>query len=77
MELIQILIKFHLSLTWSVTITCFKLTTIDPMPKNAKVTCLNDYCPVSLTSIAMKCFERLVMAHITLDTLKFAIRPNR
>ena len=40
------------------------------MPKEAKVTFLNDYHPV-----AMKCFERLVMAHIntiipeTLDPL--------
>ena len=34
------------------------------MPKEAKVTCLNDYRPIALTSVAMKCFERLVMAHI-------------
>jgi hypothetical protein len=48
-----------------------------PVPKNAKVNCLYDYCPVALTSAAMKCFERLVMAHNsilqdTIDTLKFA-----
>ena len=53
------------------------------MPKNAKVTCLNDYRPVALTSVAMKCFEKLVMAHIntiiteTLDPLQFAYRTNR
>ena len=53
------------------------------MPKNTKVTCLNDYRPVALTSVAMKCFERLVMAHIntiipeTLDPLQFTYRPNR
>ena len=53
------------------------------MPKNTKVTCLNDYRPVALTSVAMKCFERLVRAHIntiipeTLDPLQFAYRPNR
>ena len=46
-----------------------------PVPKKGKVTCLNDYRPVALTSVAMKCFERLVMAHIntimpkTLDPL--------
>ena len=28
------------------------------------VTCLNDYRPVALTSVIMKCFERLVMTHI-------------
>ena len=53
------------------------------MPKKAKATCLNDYRPVAPTSVAMKCFERLVMAHIntiipeTLDQLQFAYRPNR
>ena len=34
------------------------------MPKNTKETCLNNQRPVALTSIAMKCFERLVMTHI-------------
>jgi hypothetical protein len=39
--------------------------------------------PVALTSVAMKCFERLVMAHIktiipeTLNPLQFTYRPNR
>ena len=53
------------------------------MPKNTKVTCLNDHRPVALTSVAMKCFERLVMAHIytiipeTLEPLQFAYCPNR
>ena len=63
--------------------TCFKQTTIVPVPKNTRLTCLNDYGPVSLTSVPMKCFERLVMAHIntiipeTLDPLQFVYRPNR
>ena len=53
------------------------------MPKKAKVTSLNDYHPVALTLVAMKCVERLAMAHIisilpdTLDPLQFAYRPNR
>ena len=53
------------------------------MPKEAKVTCLNDYGPLELTSVAMKCLERLVMAHInsilpdTLDPLQFAYHSNR
>jgi hypothetical protein len=73
---------FNLSLSKSVILTCFKQTTIFPVPKNTNVTCLNDYRPVTLTSVAMKCFERLVMAHIntiipeTLDPLQFAYRPN-
>ena len=66
---------FNMSLIQSVIPTCFKQTTIVPVPKNKKATCLNDYRPVALTSVAMKCFERLVMAHIitiipeTLDPL--------
>jgi hypothetical protein len=74
---------FNLSRSESVTPTCFKQTTIVPVPKNTKVTCLNDYRPIALMSVAMKCFERLVMVHIntiipeTLDPLQFAYRPNR
>jgi hypothetical protein len=74
---------FNLSPTGSVILTCFKQTTIAPVPKNTKVTCLNDSRPVALTSVAMKCFEMLVMAHIntiipeTLDPLQLAYRPNR
>ena len=52
---------FNMSLTESVIPTCFKQTTIVLVSKNTKVTCLNDYRPVALTSVAMKCFERLVM----------------
>ena len=54
---------FTLSQPQSVLPTCFKQTTIVPVPKNTKATCLNYYIPVALTSIAMKCFERLVMTH--------------
>jgi hypothetical protein len=74
---------FNLFLTESVIPTCFKQTTIVPVPKEVKVTCLNDYRPVALTSVALKCFERMVMAHInsilpdTLDPLQFAYHPNR
>ena len=53
-----------------------------PVPKNTKVTCLNDHQTIALTSVAMKCFERLIMAHNTiipetLDPLQFAYCPNR
>ena len=34
---------FNLSMSESVIATCFKQTTIVPVPKNAKVACLNDY----------------------------------
>uniref|UniRef100_A0A8C8G2P0 Olfactomedin-like 3a n=1 Tax=Oncorhynchus tshawytscha TaxID=74940 RepID=A0A8C8G2P0_ONCTS len=43
--------------------TCFKMPTIVPVPKKAKVTELNDYRPIALTSVIMKCFERLVTEH--------------
>jgi hypothetical protein len=53
------------------------------VPKDAKVTCLNDDRPITVTSVAMKSFERLIMNHIntiipdTLDPLQFAYHPNR
>ena len=55
---------FKMSLIESVIPICFKQTAIVVVPKNTKATCLNDYRPVALTSVAMECFERLVMAHI-------------
>ena len=55
---------FDLFLTEFVIPTCFKQTTIVPVPKKAKLNSLNYYRPVTLMSAAMKCFENLVMAHI-------------
>ena len=78
-----ITIIFNLSLPESVIPTCFKQTTIVPVPKEAMVTCLNDRSAIALMLVAMKCFERLVMAHINsilpdiLDPLQFAFHPNR
>jgi len=48
----------------SVVPVCFKKTTIVLLPKNTKVTGLNDYCPVASTPIAIKCLEKLVVTHI-------------
>ena len=42
---------FHLSLSQSADPTSFKMSTIVPVPKKAKVTELNDYRPVPLTSV--------------------------
>jgi hypothetical protein len=47
---------FNLSLSQSAVTTCFKISTTIPVPKKAKVTELNDYRPVALTSVIMKCF---------------------
>jgi hypothetical protein len=44
---------FNLSLSQSAAPTCFKMTTIVPVPKKAKVTELNDYRPRALTSVIM------------------------
>jgi hypothetical protein len=49
---------YNLYLTKTVISTCFKQTTIVPVPKNAKVTCLNDYCSIALKIVARKLFKR-------------------
>ncbi len=55
---------FNISLSQAVFPTCFKTTTIIPVPKKSSPSCFNGYRPVALTPILMKCFERLVMHHI-------------
>ena len=76
-------IIFNLSLAQSTVPTCFKVSTIIPVPKNASPAGMNDYRPVALTTVVMKCFERLVKDHIcsslqsTLDPLQFAYCSNR
>nr|XP_055074620.1 uncharacterized protein LOC129454148 [Misgurnus anguillicaudatus] len=74
---------YNISLSQAVVPASFKKAIIIPVPKKSVVTCLNDYRPVALTSILMKCFERLVKRHIhsslsaSLDPLQFAYRSNR
>eukprot|EP00061_Rhincodon_typus_P006828 g27871.t1 len=71
---------FNFSFLQSEVTTYFMKTTIILVPKKIYATCLNDY---PLTSIIMKSFERLVMAHINsnlptcLDPLQFASWCNR
>ena len=61
----------------------WKNSIICPVPKKTKPTCLNDYRPVALTSVVMKCFERIVLGQIVQQTQKrmdphqFAYKPNR
>ncbi|KAI4880570.1 hypothetical protein NFI96_032230 [Prochilodus magdalenae] len=63
-------------------LTAADATTIIPVPKKSSVSSLNDYRPVALTPIIMKCLERLVMRYIktllppSLDPLQFVYRPN-
>lgn len=74
---------FNMSLAQAAVPSCFKTTSIVPVPKHSIAVSLNDYCPVALTPIIMKCFERLVLAQLksclspTLDPLQFAYRQNR
>ncbi len=74
---------FNRSLELCEVPSCFKRSTIIPVPKKPKITGLNDYRPVALTSVAMKSFERLVLAYLKastgplLDPLQFAYRAKR
>jgi len=54
--------------------TCFKSSTIIPVPQNPKVSSLNGYRPVARTSIAMKVFECLVLRY--LKTATDSARPT-
>ncbi len=74
---------FNRSLELCEVPSCFKRSTIIPISKKPKITGLNDYSPVALTSVVMKSFEKLVLAHLegitgpSLDPLEFAYRANR
>ena len=74
---------FNQSLTQSTVPICLKSSTIVPLPKKRHITGLNDYRPVALTPVVMKCFEKLVRGHITsllprgFDPHQFAYRANR
>ncbi|KAK3548106.1 hypothetical protein QTP70_004720 [Hemibagrus guttatus] len=74
---------FNISLSSAIVPTCLKTTTIIPVPKKSPVSCLNDYRPVALTPIIIKCFERLVMRQFkdllppSLDPMPFTYHPNR
>ena len=74
---------FNRSLELCEVPSCFKRSTIIPVPKKPAISGLNDYRPVALTSVVMKTFERLVLSHLKditgplLDPLQFAYRANR
>ncbi|KAL0167353.1 hypothetical protein M9458_039197, partial [Cirrhinus mrigala] len=74
---------FNRSLELCEVPSCFKCSTIIPIPKKTKITGLNDYRHVALTSVVMKSFEKLVLAYLKnitgplLDPLRFAYRANR
>lgn len=72
--------NFNLSLTLATVPFCFKSITIIPVLKKATVTCPNNYRPVGLTPVLMKCFESLVILSTipeSSDPLQFVYRTNR
>ncbi len=74
---------FNRSLELCKVPSCLKLSTIIPVPKKPKISGLNDYRPVAVMSVAMKSFERLVLAYLKdtttplMNSLQFAYRANR
>ena len=73
--------------SWSLHVctvpSLWKTSLICPVPKNRSPSSLNDYRPVALTSIVMKCFERLLFGPLLehagelRDPFQFAYRCNR
>ncbi|KAK3525817.1 hypothetical protein QTP70_010310 [Hemibagrus guttatus] len=74
---------FNTSLETCHVPACFKTSAIVPVPKKTKITGLNDYRPITLTSVVMKSFERLVLSYLKditdplLDPLQFIYRANK
>ncbi len=74
---------FNQSLSQCLIPACLKSSTIIPLPKKTNASTPNDYRPVALTPIIMKCFEKLVWSHITaslpptFDPHQFTYRANR
>ena len=83
-ELTSVLCQlFNRSLQENTIPTLWKRSEIRPIPKTNRPVELNDYRPVALTSVLVKCLERLVLPRIltqvssNMDPLQFAYRPNR
>lgn len=74
---------FSLSLTQSAVPSCLKTSTVILLPKKSTITSLNDYRPMALTPVVMKCFEKLVRSHMmtfinpSSDPYQFAYKANR
>lgn len=55
---------FNFSLSLFVVPLCFEKTTIVRVPKKTPASCVNDYRHVALSSVIMKCLERLFISYI-------------
>ena len=83
----QLSYVFSMLFSWSLrdcTVpSLWKNSVIRPIPKSKNPKELNDFRPVALTSIVMKCFERVVLRQIqmqtqhALDPFQFAYKQNR
>ncbi len=83
-QLSYVFCKFYnFSLNNSVLPSSWLLSEIIPVPKSKTVKEMNDLRPVALTSVIMKCFERIILKEIKLcftpsqDGLQFAYRSGR
>ncbi|KAK1799088.1 hypothetical protein P4O66_007353 [Electrophorus voltai] len=65
---------FNLSLTQGIIPSCFKWSTIVPIPKKPRPSCLN--FPVALTSVMVRDFITSSLP-VSIDPLQFAYRHNR
>lgn len=74
---------FKLSLSLQKVPKIWKHSTVEPMAKTSHPKTLNDFRPIALTSLVMKCFEKLVKRVFLiktenhLDPLQFAYRVKR
>ena len=74
---------FKQSVDTGVIPTIWKTSMMIPVPKMSSPSELNHFRPVALTSIVMKCFERLILSHILPhvqsqpDPYQFAYRSRR
>ena len=74
---------YQKSLDSSIVPSTWKDSVIIPVPKKASCKENNDYRPVALTSVIMKCFEKIIINFLkaavgcSLDTFQFAYRSNR
>ena len=83
----QLSCVFTMLFSWSLrdcTVpSIWKTSTICPVPKSRSPSELNDYRPAALTSVVMKCFERIVLQRLLtqtqhlLDPHQFAYKQNR
>lgn len=71
-----LMVIFNLSLSQCIVPTSFKQSIIVPIPRKPHPSTLNDYRPIALTSVIMKCFERLIKTSIT-SSIPPPYRSNR